>query len=311
MMVVFYHFTHHTDYHGNLFPDGFWLKDLGAFGPSGVFIFFVISGFVIPLAMMENDYHPRDFFRFLWRRMVRLEPPYIATIGLLLLSGWYFSFEAGVPWDFSWRQLASHFLYLVQFTGEEWYNPIFWTLAIEFQFYIFLGLALPLFLHPSVKVRFVCVLALCAAGGLPLSNALLPVYLPVFAMGIAWVLFIRKKLGAWQTLAVVTTGAIVTGMIHPISFAVASVLAVGFIALTSIDWRPLMFLGEISYSLYLTHGFAGGNFLYLFQYKSESSSWKWIVFILAIIGSVIAARIFYLVVERPARNWSRRIKRKD
>jgi peptidoglycan/LPS O-acetylase OafA/YrhL len=309
MMVVFYHFTHHSDYHGMLLQDHHWLKQIGSFGPTGVFIFFVISGFVIPLSMIESDYRLGQFPRFFARRMIRLEPPYIITILLILFVSWYFKNSAGQEWLFSWKQLASHFLYLVQFTGQEWYNPIFWTLAIEFQFYIFLGLTLPLLRHRQLWVRWSYTLGI-ALSGMALSDfAFLPAYLPVFAMGIALVQYRKGLLNSYQALSGIIVGGVVTMILHPLGFGVAALLAVAFIAFVIIQWRPLMWLGELSYSLYLTHGLVGGNFLYIFQFRSESMTWKISMLLLAVAGSILFARIFYLLVEKPARNWSAKIRK--
>ena len=59
-----------------------WLKF--APGSLGVFIFFVISGFVIPYAMQSVGYTHRDAGRFILRRLVRLEPPYLVAVVVML-----------------------------------------------------------------------------------------------------------------------------------------------------------------------------------------------------------------------------------
>ena len=51
----------------------------------GVDVFFVISGFVIPLSLQGRDYRIADFPRFMIRRLVRLEPPYLVSIALTIL----------------------------------------------------------------------------------------------------------------------------------------------------------------------------------------------------------------------------------
>jgi hypothetical protein len=53
---------------------------LTAYGWLGVDVFFVISGFVIPYSLHGTGYSIRNFPRFMLRRVVRLEPPYLASI---------------------------------------------------------------------------------------------------------------------------------------------------------------------------------------------------------------------------------------
>src|SRR5580698_8237216 len=87
-MVMWFHFTY-------LLPDGV-LRASGLYGYLGVEAFFVISGFVIPYAMDQRDFRlGRDAWPFIMRRIVRLEPPYLASV-LLILAG---SYLAGLtPW---------------------------------------------------------------------------------------------------------------------------------------------------------------------------------------------------------------------
>ena len=51
-------------------------------GAHGVDIFFVISGFVIPWAMAAGGFHWGDAGRFIAKRVIRLDPPFFATIVL-------------------------------------------------------------------------------------------------------------------------------------------------------------------------------------------------------------------------------------
>ena len=54
----------------------------------GVTAFFVISGFVLPLSLSSNGYRLSDAPVFLLKRAVRLEPPYLATILLIVTLGY-------------------------------------------------------------------------------------------------------------------------------------------------------------------------------------------------------------------------------
>src|SRR5229473_3266591 len=80
LSVAWFHFTH-----GNptFLSEGV-LKSSGEYGWAGVHMFFVISGFVIPYALYKAQYSSRQFGRFLAKRIIRLDPPYFADIGLIL-----------------------------------------------------------------------------------------------------------------------------------------------------------------------------------------------------------------------------------
>ena len=50
-------------------------RDAFFYGWVGVDVFFVISGFVIPLSLYGRGYTIQQFPQFMMRRLVRLEPP--------------------------------------------------------------------------------------------------------------------------------------------------------------------------------------------------------------------------------------------
>ena len=73
--VMLFHHFHFSDGGRHAWSGGF----------LGVDIFFVISGFVIPLSLHGRSYTLRQFPAFMVRRLVRLEPPYIASIVLAIV----------------------------------------------------------------------------------------------------------------------------------------------------------------------------------------------------------------------------------
>jgi peptidoglycan/LPS O-acetylase OafA/YrhL len=106
-------------------------------GFMGVHIFFVVSGFVLGLPFASHYLHGtkkvslRSYF---WRRLTRLEPPYIIVMTLLaasLVAMGYYSFKDMLP-----HYLAS-LVYLHNILYDSWsiINPPVWSLEIEVQFY--------------------------------------------------------------------------------------------------------------------------------------------------------------------------------
>jgi len=86
------------------------VKQIGSLGWLGVEVFFVISGFVIPLSIHSTNrpYRLSKFGGFLMRRMTRIEPPYIAS-ALLVVVLWKLSEFApnfsGKPYEFDLAEL--------------------------------------------------------------------------------------------------------------------------------------------------------------------------------------------------------------
>lgn len=114
-----------------------------AYGQRGVHVFFLLSGFIIVYSLTKVNYKPTQFLQFLVKRSIRIDPAYYATIILTLLlfkilstlpsfKGSYIPF---IP-----EQFIAHLLYVVPFTKYPFYLHLFWTLCIEFQFYVIIGL---------------------------------------------------------------------------------------------------------------------------------------------------------------------------
>src|SRR3974390_3244319 len=128
----------------------------GKYGYLGVHIFFVISGFVIPWSLYRSGYVLRDYPRFLLKRNVRLYPPYLASIAVTVLA----TNLIMVPMfhmprlTVTAQSLLLHFAYLNDLTHVPWINVVYWTLAIEFQWYLLVGLMFPLLVTGSKPARF-------------------------------------------------------------------------------------------------------------------------------------------------------------
>ncbi|OFZ46279.1 MAG: hypothetical protein A3D92_06275 [Bacteroidetes bacterium RIFCSPHIGHO2_02_FULL_44_7] len=55
-MVCLYHFTNSNYDAGTTLPEGDTLREIGKLGADGVYIFFIITGCVIPLSMVNGNY---------------------------------------------------------------------------------------------------------------------------------------------------------------------------------------------------------------------------------------------------------------
>lgn len=113
LSVTWFHLTNTYD------PS--WVQASGSFGWLGVEVFFVISGFIIPYSIyvLFPRYSLTDFPAFVMRRILRLEPPYLVSI-MLVIGLWHISaifpgFTGAMPPVDPWQVLA-HIAYLIPMT---------------------------------------------------------------------------------------------------------------------------------------------------------------------------------------------------
>lgn len=113
--------------------------DARQWGAFGVGLFFLVSGFVIPAALLRVRASG-----FLAARFVRLWPTYalalLSVIGLLVLAGNL----AGNPRDFAPLRLLASFFWLEDMAYGRTTDLVSWTLTIEFMFYLFCAAIAPI-----------------------------------------------------------------------------------------------------------------------------------------------------------------------
>lgn len=173
------------------------IKKIFDFGQTGVHVFFLISGFIITFLLNKSNYKIKNLFRFLLKRSIRIDPPYYI---MLLLCVAYFNFMAyhsDKPPNFlliNNLQFVSHILYLIPFTKFPFYMHVFWTLCIEFQFYILIGLIYFASKKSLYQYLFLILFSLSSFLKLPNSEYLVFSYAPIFALLISLVNLYKIKL---------------------------------------------------------------------------------------------------------------------
>jgi peptidoglycan/LPS O-acetylase OafA/YrhL len=303
LAVAWFHFT---DAHP-VFPSAGWLRQSGEWGWLGVECFFVISGFVLPLAMYRARYRLDDAGRFMARRLIRLHPAYLASLALVVAL-WYVSSpeEARPP---STTQVLLHVFYLPAFFGEPWLNTVYWTLGIEVQFYLVLACSFPLLSHRSTAVRLAWVAAAAALSWLVTPEILVFRFLVIFAMGA--VVFQRVVGLVDRTTAVVLLVGLtaVASLVHGWPAAAAAAATAAFIAWqVTLVWPPALAIGALSYSLYLIHAPVGGRVVNLGARYAEGALAELAVVLAALLVSLGAAYVLHVLVERPSLALAARLK---
>jgi len=122
-----------------LWPPLAWLM---AMGGMGVDIFFTLSAFLLSLpfaeALRQKLPHP-DLKLYARRRFFRIFPAYYLQIVLILIFAWL-GVGAGMPWSSpGWSGVLAHgVLWINAWPLVPAYVPTWWTLPVEFGFYLLL-----------------------------------------------------------------------------------------------------------------------------------------------------------------------------
>ena len=310
LAVCWFHFTFG---HAAFFSSYSLISRSGTYGWLGVEVFFVISGFILPYALHTSRYRLSftSYRLFLAKRIVRLEPPYLATIALVIVLG-YLSAAApgyqGSPMVIKWPALAAHFGYLAGILNFDWLNPVFWTLGIEFQFYLSIGLLYPLISSSNRMTRLATQCALLALALIPTRNVWIPYYLFLFVAGITTFQARVKLSKPRETIFFLTICAIGAGWrIEPVVAAIGRGTAA---AILLVEWqhRILRFLGTVSYSLYLVHIPVGGRVINLADRHSGGLLYHLVVLAAALAAAITASYLMYRFIEHPSQAYAGQIK---
>jgi len=301
LSVCFFHFTS-----GGHYTDVSVLHPITRYGWVGVDVFFVISGFIIPLAMDRAGYTLSTWPRFMAKRLIRLEPPYLTSIVIVLLLGLASvampGFRGTQP-DWSVTQVAAHLGYVNAFVGLPWLNPVYWSLAIEFQFYLLVGLVFPLLRSGTYAVRLVLIATMAISPWIATVESywLITSYLPIFAAGILTFLYVSHISSRSDFCVMLGCLGVLIAWQSGVTAAIASVTTAILIATVRLPRIPIVaWFGAISYSLYLLHAPVGGRIVNLSARFAPSSTLEIVVVAIALAISVAAAYVLYRFVEKPS-----------
>ena len=257
-------------------------RPLYEYGSHGVDVFFAISGILICSRLLDEEYvfgriHLKDFYI---RRAFRILPPalmYLAVICLLaalalITVGWH-EVIASIFFIRNYPRLAG-------FNGgpDHWYTSHFWSLALEEQFYLLLPAVLVLTarryrasllavlallvaihrifalhgrrwilidFHTDVRIDCLLVPAMFAVLSYdPQNREIFKKWLrlwPLLVTALLCILPFREGT-AWRATAVPWLMALIV---------LGSVLNPQTFLGKALEWKPLRYIGRISYSLYL------------------------------------------------------------
>ncbi len=293
-----------------------YLSNIVVYGKYGVQIFFVISGFVIPYSMMKSKYMISDYFNNLLRRFVRINPP--SYVAILLSFILYYSSIiiinrpiSGMDWPgVNLTAILANLSYSVPIFDTTWYNPVFWTLSIEFQFYIIIGLLLPLIKTKNNTLTSLSLIGILSLGFLDLEWFF--DYGSFFVLGI--LLFLKREQLIHKNLIILLFFITITfcyfqnGLVELI-FGLLAFLAIS--SKFNLNYKVTNLLGKISYSLYITHWAVGSISEIVLKRITNLHEYPFGKIIMILIYTSIAicfAYLFYKYIEQPFIQYSKAIK---
>ncbi|MDH5611273.1 MAG: acyltransferase [Gammaproteobacteria bacterium] len=342
LMVVIFHLSQTVEATFSSHLPGI-INDLIKSGHFGVEIFFVISGFVIAHSVRNGNWSFHYLANFGLRRSIRLDPPYwtiiVLEIGLIYLSQYFYpNLGAKLP---DTKQLVAHLFYLQELLGLGHLIPIFWTLCYEVQFYLVLVSALVLYTNlkkftpDDNKIAFTLFSILGLLTFL-VSLGIFLHFLPESIPGLfidRWHQFFLGVLTWWCTISrgprwlfIITCLFTISALFFAPDVAnlrigstivILVVCILIYIAATTnnlslwLNSPKLLFLGTISYGLYLVHPSVGWRLIAL-EKKIFGDDMSLIMASLAlssgIFVSILAAWLLHILVERPSMNFAHRIR---
>ena len=314
LSVMWYHFGFRT--RSEL------VRSTSHWGFVGVQVYFVVSGFIIPWALARGGFSwPRDGGRFILKRTLRLDPPYLvasAIAALLIWLEWRYLGSVGPEPTFPWTTTLAHLGYLNGVLRLGWYNGNCWTLGIECQFYLAAAALLPLILSPSpvVQIGFhaIGLAASLAAvdlvtGPAAVHSPWLLQWLPLFLMGIAAFERVSGLITTPALVCTVSAAGIVAAATGSPAGAFAGALASLAIASLSVPHHPaIMAAASLTYSFYLLHEPIGSRAVSLVSRCGSGPLVDAAALAAGIGSSLVAAWLLFVLVERPALAWASRIR---
>lgn len=299
-------------------------------GHLGVPVFFVLSGYVMMHSVRGLAFTPRFAGRFMLRRLLRLTPPYYASILFVVVYSVVKSGLQGSALEFpSHKMFAAHLLYLQDILSLGNISSVYWTLSIEIQFYLAFS-ALMLSIHwldprGEASARKNIVLGLATLAALPWAFGLSTV--PLYPGGFPsfWYCFMLGLYGSLQSqssgmrkifFSFITVLALF-GFADGTGFTIAAVCAAGLLYLgenmkivrNTLNNRVLQFLGLISYSLYLIHNQITGASAFIFKRLMPPTVFGELLYlVVTVMICILIAYFGYLLVEAPSIMASRKIR---
>jgi peptidoglycan/LPS O-acetylase OafA/YrhL len=316
MLVLLTHFSSYGPLAATAneaFPAVFgWFYD---YGRMAVQVFLVIAGFLAARGLSrEGQALAVSPLPLIWKRYLRLVVPYLAAIALAIsaaaIANQWLDDEA-IPARATLAQWLAHAFLLHGLLGFDALSAGVWYIAIDFQLFALMAILLW-----SGRIRILAPALVLTVASLSLfwfnrdaswDNWAIYFFGSYGLGAAAWWASERRQMSAWLgVIATIAIAALIVDFRLRIALALGVALLLGFGRRSGLleswpNFRPLAFLGQISYSVFLVHFpvLLIANGLYA-RFELASANAALFSLALAWIASILVATLFYRWVESPA-----------
>ena len=303
-------------------------------GPLGVAIFFLISGYIIPRTIERST--PLSF---LIRRFFRIVPTCVAAVIFVAIVTALYCYANGVPQPNSIKSVIASSFAANYFNGAFATIPVLWTLTVEIVFYIVIAatamIAGRIGFGSIVFVSVLCLLYVALLGSAyfqmipagPRDKLMyigsLFVHVNFMLIGsliyrgeserrwgkaIACILIVLVSyLLSFKVFKDVSAGRDI-GMALPDIYCAMFIFCLAFLVRLRGRWlRPLQWIGDISYPLYLLHVPIGWGLLAIFGWAGLGMN---LSACLATAVVIALSWVFHRLVEVPSQVMGHNLARK-
>lgn len=312
-----------------------WLPTRHAPGSLGVWIFFVLSGFLITRILLKSRHettaeNQHAMYIFYVRRFLRIFPLYYFVLFLAFFGSALF--RADWYWYVTYLQ---NFRFILAEKGDQLFGTHLWSLAVEEQFYIFWPLMI-LFARRNLLLPMISTAAASAVGirfllsflgwsefeiyvftpsnldtlGLGALLAYFVTYRREQVMAFRWAAFalgvvaLAAALGSRFVVGRATYACLLPLPMGLLSVWMISLTAEGVRGLAGriISWSPFIYIGRISYGIYVYHFFVPEllePLLQRFNLVGDGLALVLIRFVIYFAVTMIVASLSWFLMEKP------------
>lgn len=277
LFVVIYHyfFVYYKNIDtNNMFINNIkFINDYFNFGVFGVSLFFLVSGFVIPMSL-KGDNKKQTVYNFAIRRFFRLYPTY--WFAIIFISVVVLVFKDSNA--YSIQQILINFTMLQDIFKTKSIDGVFWTLMVELKFYFLTALFFYFAVLKHIKYIIIVFFLLSSItlylsyidGTRSFGNSLFS-YLMIMYLGTAFYFYNNNIITKKNLLFLIILICIYFSYNHiflinnafgdKLGNSIATICAI-FIFIFAINYKKSFsqittFFGNISYSFYLIHQIIG------------------------------------------------------
>jgi len=323
LSVCAVHFTYNSFFH-NYLAQGLFVQ-----------LFFTLSGFVIAYNYHENLNNLKEFYDFVFKRFKRLYPLHFFFLIIFLILEIFkyilvlkFDFQSNnIPFSFNnLKNFMMNLLFVQHFANEQSFNGPSWSISVEMMLYLTFGLTFLIFKKKLfiifLNILYIIFFIFFMSSEYGKNSSIYAFYSGLYSFSIGCLFyFIFKKINNFYKpkiyhdvifyilvlmflLEIFNFNFIKQNYLYSIIFGAiffySCFLNTSFLLFKIFFNNFFIFLGKISYSIYMSHlaiFFIFDNFLkHLFKYETIIDDGKIILNLSTFEANVFTLLIYILVI---------------